>query len=79
MCVLAHLLFNIFFAAVINVIYTHFKEDTDITDALVHLRKNRGEGGGRGKQPPESQPWRGRFGASFTLITPESSLISPSS
>ena len=43
---LAHLLFNIFFAAVINVIYTHFKEDTDITDALVHLRKNKGAGGG---------------------------------
>ena len=45
MCVLAHLLFNIFFAAVTNVVYTHFKEDTDITDALVHLRKNKGAGG----------------------------------
>ena len=37
-CVLARLLFNIFFAAVINVAYTCFKADKDIIDALVHLR-----------------------------------------
>ena len=40
-CVLAPLLFNIFFAAVKKVAYTHFKEDKDIMDALVHLREKR--------------------------------------
>ena len=44
-CVLAPLLFNILFAAVINkVAYTRFKADKDIMDALVHLRKKRGAG-----------------------------------
>ena len=49
------LLFNILFAAVINVAYTRFKADKDIMDALVHLVKNKAAGG-EGKQPPESQP-----------------------
>ena len=44
-CVLAPLLFNIFFAAVINVASTRFKADKDIMDALVHLRKKKGAGG----------------------------------
>ena len=43
-CVLAPLLFNIFFAAVINVAYIRFKADKDIMDALVHLRKKMGAG-----------------------------------
>ena len=43
-CVLAPLLFNIFFAAVINVASTRFKADEGIMDALVHLRKKRGAG-----------------------------------
>ena len=43
--VCASLLFNIFFAEVMNVAYTHFKADKDIMDALVHLRKKRGAGG----------------------------------
>ena len=43
--VLAPLLFNIFFAAVINVTSTRFKADKDIMDALVHLRRKRGLGG----------------------------------
>ena len=38
-------LFNIFFAAVINVASTRFKADEGIMDALVHLRKKRGAGG----------------------------------
>ena len=38
----APLLFNIFFAAVTNVAYTHFKGDNNIMDALVHLRKTTG-------------------------------------
>ena len=44
-CVLASLLFNIFFAAVINVASTRFKADEGIMDALVYLRKKRGAGG----------------------------------
>ena len=44
-CVLTPLLFNIFFAAVINVASTRFKADKSIMDALVHLRKKRGAGG----------------------------------
>ena len=43
-CVLVPLLFNIFFAAVMTVAYTHFKADKDIMDALVHLRKKKGTG-----------------------------------
>ena len=44
-CVLAPLLFSIFFAAVINMAYTGFKADKDIMNALVHLGKKRGVGG----------------------------------
>ena len=44
-CVLAPFLFNIFFAAVINMASTRFKADRGIMDALVHLRKKRGAGG----------------------------------
>ena len=53
--VLTPLLFNIFFATVMNKAFTRFKADKDIMDALVHLRRKMGTGGG-GKQPPESQP-----------------------
>ena len=61
-CVLALLLFNIFFAAVINVASTRLKADKGIMDALVHLRKKMGAGGG-GEQLPDSQSSRRRFGA----------------
>ena len=44
-CVLAPLLFNIFFLAVINVASTRFKADKGIMVALVHPRKKRGAGG----------------------------------
>ena len=47
-CVFVHLLYNIFFGAVINVASTRFKADRGIMDALVHLKKKMGEGG-RGK------------------------------
>ena len=40
-CVLAPLLFNICFAAVINVAYTHFKANKDIMDALGHALRRR--------------------------------------
>ena len=43
-CVLAPLLFNIFFAAVINVASTRFKADEGAIDVLVHLRKKKGGG-----------------------------------
>ena len=42
--VLAPPLFNIFFAAVINVAYTRFKADKNSRDALVHLSKRTGAG-----------------------------------
>ena len=48
--VLAPLLFNIFFAAFINVAYTRFKAGKAFMDALVHLRKRTGAGG-RGGAP----------------------------
>ena len=41
---LAPLLFNIFFAVVINVVYTRFKAYKGMMDALVHLRKKTGAG-----------------------------------
>ena len=75
--VLVPLLFNIFFAAVVSVVYTHFKAYKDITDALAHLQKIRGRGGG-GKQLPESQSCRRLFGACFKLTMPGSSC-NPSS
>ena len=43
--VLAPLLLNIFFAAVINVTSTPFKADNGIMDALMHLRNKKGAGG----------------------------------
>ena len=52
-CVLAPLLFNIFFADAINEAYMRFKADKDIMDALEHPRKKTGVGG-RGEQTPES-------------------------
>ena len=47
-CVLAPLLLNNFFAAVINVASTRFKADKRIIDALVHQRKKQGAGGAGG-------------------------------
>ena len=44
-CVLAPLLLNIFFEAVISVASTRSKADRDIMDALVHPRKKKGAGG----------------------------------
>ena len=44
-CVLAPLMFNIFFAAVVNLASTRFKADKGIMDALVHLRTKSGAGG----------------------------------
>ena len=41
-CMLALLLFNIFFAAVTHVTYTRFEADKGIMDALVGLKKKGG-------------------------------------
>ena len=79
--VLAPLLFNIFFAAVINVASARFQVDEGIMDALIHPRKKRGEAGrgGGGKQLPESQSSRRRFGVCLMLMMPGSSRNHPSS
>lgn len=45
-CVLTPLLFNILFAAVINLALTRFEVDKDVMDTLVSLRKKTGAGGG---------------------------------
>ena len=44
-CVFAPLLFDMFFAVVINVVSTRFKAVKGMMDTLVHLRKKRGAGG----------------------------------
>ena len=51
-CVLAPLLFNIFFAAVIHVALTRFEADKDIIDALVSPRKKPGSSGRTARDPP---------------------------
>ena len=60
-CVLAPLLFNIFFAGIINMAYTRFKANQNIMDALVHLRKKKGaEGQGEataGESVPATLLW----------------------
>ena len=55
-CVLAPLPFNIFFAAVINVVSTRFKADKGIMDALVYMRKKRRTGGRGEETAGESVP-----------------------
>ena len=47
-CVIAPLLFNIFFAAVINLAPTRFKADKGIMDALFGTPKEEKGGGGAG-------------------------------
>ena len=49
-CVLAPLLFNIFFAAVIHVAYTRFEANKDIMDALMGFKKKTGVGGNNGRR-----------------------------
>ena len=55
-CVLVPLLFNIFFAVVINVAYTRFKADKDIMNALVHTRKKTGAGAGGSSNQRRASP-----------------------
>ena len=55
-CVLAPLLFHIFFAAVINVASRRLKVNRGIMDALVHLRKKKGAGGTTAGEPVLATP-----------------------
>ena len=48
--VLAPLLFNILLMVAINAVYTYFKVDIDIMDALVHLKDNKMVTGGGGRR-----------------------------
>ena len=66
-CALASLLFNIFFAAVTNVLaYARFKADKDAIDAfLVHLRKKRGGGGAGGSNRRSASPGDAALGHSL--------------
>ena len=57
-CVLAPLLFNIFFAAVIHVALMRFEADKDIIDALVNLRRKPGASGRTARDPaPATSLW----------------------
>ena len=78
LCVLAPLLFNIFFTTFVNLASTRLKADKGTMDALVHPPKKGGRGGG-GKQLSESQSSRRRFGECFTLMILGSSRNHPSS
>ena len=60
-CVLRPLLFNIV-VVVINVVYTRFKVDEDIMNAMVHLMKKKGAGGRVEVFAGESQSWQRHFG-----------------
>ena len=74
-CVLAPLLLNIFFVAVINLASTRFKADEGIMDALVHPRKKTGAGGRVESTVGESvlaTPLWGMFYADDAGIVPQS-------
>ena len=63
--VLAPLLFNIFFAAFINVAHTRFKADKYFMDALAYLRKRVGAGGAGGSNRRRASP--GYFAVRHTV------------
>ena len=66
-CVLAPLLFKIFFTAVINVAYKCFKTDKDTIGALVHLRKKKGAGGVGGSNCRRAGPGDATLGHALRL------------
>ena len=78
-CVLALLLFNIFFAVVINMASTYFKADKGIMNALVHPRKKKGAGGRGEATGGESVLATPLWGMCFMLTMPGSSHNHPSS
>ena len=66
-CVLAPLLFNIFFAVVIHVALTRFEADKDIVDALVNLGR-KPESSGRMSR--DLAPALSLWGMLYTLLSP---------
>ena len=71
-CVLAPLLFNIFFAAVTHIAFTRFKADKYIMDALVGLKEKTGTGK-RGATTAGDAARRCHYGVWFMLTMPQSS------
>ena len=71
-CVLAPLLFNIFFAAVINVASTRFKANKGIMDVLVYLRKKRGAGEATAGEPVLATPLWGMLHANDAGVMSQS-------
>ena len=71
-CMLAPLLFNIFFAAVINVASTRFKADKGIMDTLVHLRKKMGQGEATDGESVLATPLWGMFYADDAGVVSQS-------
>ena len=76
---LTPLLFNTFFAAVINVASARFKADKGIMDTLLHLRKRRGSGG-RGKATvgesvPATPLWGMLYAADAGVVTQSPKLM----
>ena len=59
-CVLAPLLFNIFFTAVLRVTQKRFTGDTVIMDNMVQLQRKKKGGGKRRRHGPEESTDRGR-------------------
>ena len=71
-CVLAPLLFNIFFVAFIIVASARFKAGKGIMDALVHLRKKRGGGGVTAGESVLATPLWGMLYADDTRVVSQS-------
>ena len=71
-CVLALILFKIFFAVVVNLAYARLKADKYIMDALVHLGKNKGTGGAGKINHRRSSAGDVTLGRAFVLTMPES-------
>ena len=74
-CVFASFLFNIFFAVVINAVYTRFKANKENMDALVYLRKQmgaRGAGGATARELALATTLRGVLDADDARVVTES-------
>ena len=69
---LAPLLFNIFFAAVIHVALTRFEVDKDIIDALVNLRRKPGANGRMARDPAPATSLYGMLYADDAAVVSQS-------
>ena len=76
---LTPLLFNTFFAAVINVASTRFKANKGIMDTLLHLRKRRGAGGRGeatvGESVPATPLWGMLYAADAGVVSQSPKLL----